>query len=120
MLDLEALGALGVGDELIAKRSRLDGDRALRFLAELPSLVSAWCDRLGLSSPRIMPGGVLSAALACRRASDGVEVVLKLSARDALAARAEAAALGAWEGVGACALLYASESADAMLLEAIS
>ena len=118
-LNLDALAHLGVDGELIAKRERLDGERALRFLADLPALAARCVERLGLSEPRIMPGGVLSAALLCTRKRDGAEVVLKLSAADAPSARAEAAALGAWEGAGACALLHASESGQVMLLEAI-
>jgi len=66
-----------------------------------------------------MPGGVLSAALACERRSDRASVVLKLSAADVARARAEAAALSAWDGVGACALLYVNDDASAMLLRAI-
>lgn len=118
-LDRERLAALGVDDALIAKRERLDGARALRFLAELPALVTRWEDRLGLSGARVMPGGVLSAALACTRRRDGAPVVLKLSAPDAFSAGAEAAALAAWEGVGACALLHADEDGRVLLLAAI-
>ena len=59
--------ALGVGDDLIAKRERLDGERALRFLRRASvARARRGVISLGLSSPRIMPGGVLSAALACR------------------------------------------------------
>ncbi len=122
-LDLEGLGALGVDGALIARRERLDGERALRFLGELPALAAHWQERLGLIELRIMPGGVLSAALSCRRRVDASHVVLKLSSPwpepQAASARAEAAALNAWQGVGACALLYASEDASALLLDAI-
>ncbi len=118
-LDLEGLGALGVDDALIAQRMSLDGHTALAFLAELPARVSHWQARLGLRDARIMPGGVLSAALACRRLDDGSPVVLKLSSPHAASARAEAAALASWGGVGACALLYAAEQGSVMLLDAI-
>jgi streptomycin 6-kinase len=118
-LDREGLGVLGVDDALIAKRERLDGPRALRFLAELPSLAACWQARLGLRDARIMPGGVLSAALACKRRRDGAAVVLKLTAPDADSARAEAAALAAWAGVGACALRYATEDGSVLLLDAV-
>ncbi len=118
-LDRPALGALGVDDKLIAKRERLDGERALRFLAQLPALAAHWQSRLDLYSARIMPGGVLSAALACKRLSDEATVVLKLSAPNVASTRAEAAALAAWDGVGACALLYATEGGSVLLLRAI-
>jgi streptomycin 6-kinase len=118
-LDLEGLGLLGVDDALIAKRERLDGARALRFLAGLPALAACWQARLDLRDARIMPGGVLSAALACKRRGDGSPVVLKLAAPHAQSARAEAAALAAWDGVGACALLYAADNGSVMLLDAI-
>lgn len=118
-MDLEGLARLGVDEALIAKRERLDGPRALLFLAELPALAACWQSRLGLSDARIMPGGVLSAALACKRRSDGAEVVLKLAAPHAQSARAEAAALATWDGVGACALLYATEDGSVLLLDAI-
>ena len=118
-LDRQALGALGVDDELIAKRERLDGERALEFLAQLPAQVAHWQSRLDLEAGRVMPGGVLSAALACRRRRDGASVVLKLSAPNVAGARAEAAALAAWNGVGACALQYATDDGSALLLEAI-
>jgi streptomycin 6-kinase len=119
-LNLDALGRLGVDDALIAKCERLDGLRALQFLAELPALAACWQERLGLRDARIMPGGVLSAALACSRRSDGAAVVLKLSAPHVASSRAEAAALAAWDGVGACALLHASADGGVLLLEAIS
>lgn len=106
-------------DELIAKRERLDGERALAFLAQLPELAAHWQSCLDLDGGRIMPGGVLSAALACRRRRDGATLVLKLSAQGAASARAEAAALAAWNGVGACALQYANNDGSVMLLEAI-
>jgi streptomycin 6-kinase len=118
-LDLEGLGLIGVDDALIAKRERLDGPRALRFLAALPALAAGWQARLGLRDARIMPGGVLSAALACMRRSDGAPVVLKLAAPHAESGRAEAAALAVWDGVGACALLYATEDGSVLLLDAI-
>jgi streptomycin 6-kinase len=118
-LELGALAALGVDDALIAKRERLDGQCALRFLAELPALAARWQARLGVSDARIMPGGVLSAALACKRHDDGAPVVLKLSASHVASARAEAAALAAWGGVGACALLFGTEDGAVLLLEAI-
>lgn len=64
-----------------------------------------------------MPGGVLSAALACRCGSE--RRVLKLSGRHVTSARAEAAALAAWDGAGACRLYFAAEDGHVMLLEAI-
>jgi streptomycin 6-kinase len=108
-----------VGEALIAGRRRLDGEQALAFLAELPALVERWQVRLGLTGARIMPGGVLSAAFACRRLGDGARVVLKLSAAHATSARAEAAALRVWDGTGACPLRYASGDGRVMLLDAI-
>lgn len=118
-LELEALGALGVDEAIIARRERLDGQRALQFLAELPALAAHWQERMGLRNARMMPGGVLSAALCCEQRSDGAAVVLKLSASHVSSARAEAAALAAWDGVGACALLFATEDGAVLLLEAI-
>jgi streptomycin 6-kinase len=119
-IDRDALARLGVDDQLIAKRERLDGERALAFLAALPALSQRWQAELGLRHARVMPGGVLSAALLCERAADGAPVVLKLSSEHAASAATEAAALAAWEGVGACRLLYASEDARALLLQAIT
>ena len=113
------LAELGVDEALIRRRERLDGDRARAFLAELPGLVAYWQDRLDLRDPRVMPGGVLSAALACRRRHDGAPVVLKLSSPAAGNAQAEALALGRWNGVGACALLFAADDGRVMLLQAI-
>jgi streptomycin 6-kinase len=115
----EALAALGVDDALIAKRERLDGYRALAFLAELPALAAVWQERLELRDARVMPGGVLSAALACTRRGDGRPVVLKLSSAAAGNAEAEALALRTWGGAGACALLFEAERGRVMLLEAI-
>jgi streptomycin 6-kinase len=116
-LDLAALAAIGIGPHTIAERRRLEGERAVAFLGELPALVAQWRARLGLTEPRLLPGGVLSAAFLC--ASGGEEVVLKLSASYATSARAEAAALAAWEGRGACRLRFATDDGRALLLQAI-
>lgn len=116
-LDRAALAAIGVDEATIAERQRLDGDRALAFLSGLPALVQQWQDNLGLSHARLLPGGVLSAAFLCR--SGGEEVALKLSAVYATSARAEAAALAAWEGRGACRLRFATEDGRVLLLDAI-
>ena len=118
-LDRQALGALGIDDALVAKRERLDGERALCFLAQLPAVAARWQERHELHDARIMPSGVLSAALACKRRSDGASVVLKLSAPNVASTRAEAAALAAWAGVGACKLLHATRDGSVMLLAAI-
>jgi streptomycin 6-kinase len=117
-MDRGALAELGVDDALIEKRQRLDGERALAFLAELPALVTRWQERLALCDARVMPGGVLSAALMCRRA-DGSPVVLKLSSPAAGNARAEADALRIWNGVGAPALLFEADGGRVMLMQAI-
>ena len=117
-MDRDALAELGVDDALIAKRARLDGERALAFMDELPALVARWQDRLDLREARIMPGGVLSAALACRR-RDGSPVVLKLSSPAAGNPYAEAMALRIWDGKGACSLLFEAEQGRVMLLQAI-
>lgn len=118
MIDRDALATIGVDDALIEKRERLDGDLALAFLAELPALVARWQERLELSHARVMPGGVLSAALLCRR-RDGTPVVLKLSSPAAGSARAEAAALRLWTGGRTPELLFAAEEGRVMLLQAI-
>jgi streptomycin 6-kinase len=118
-LDGRALAALGVDGALIEARRRLDGTRALTFLAELPALAGRWQAELGLEDARIMPGGLLSAAFACRRRDDGSRAVLKLSAAEATSAPAEAAALAAWDGTGACRLIFATTDGRAMLLDAI-
>jgi streptomycin 6-kinase len=117
-MDRSALAELGVDEGLIEKRQRLDGELALAFLAELPELVARWQDHLGLRDARVMPGGVLSAALMCRR-EDGSPVVLKLSSPAAGNARAEAEALRIWNGVGAPALLFEADRGRVMLLQAI-
>lgn len=118
-LDVRRLAELGVDDALIARRVGLDGRDALDLLAELPALAARWQRRLGLHGAHVMPGGVLSAALACRRDADEAPLVLKLSDVHASSARAEAAALAAWDGVGACRLLWASDDGRVMLLDAI-
>jgi hypothetical protein len=82
-------------------------------------LAARWRRRLGLRGAGILPGGVLSAALTCRRVEDGTMVVLTLSGAHARNARAEAAALTAWGGVGAGALRWASDDGRVMLLDAI-
>lgn len=116
-LDLRALQAIGIDGPVIADRSRLDGERALAFLAELPALVERWQSELYLTGARLLPGGILSAAFLCR--TGGEAVVLKLSAPYATSARAEAAALGAWAGRGACRLRFATPDGRVMLLDAI-
>lgn len=116
-LDLMALRALGIGERVIAEQHRLNGEAAMAFLAELPGLVSRWQEELELAGARLLPGGVLSAAFACR--CRGEAVVLKLSAAYATSARAEAAALGVWAGRGACRLRFATVDGHVMLLDAI-
>jgi streptomycin 6-kinase len=119
VLDRAALAALGVDDALIATRCRLDGDRAIAFLASLPDLVAQRQREFGVTGARIMAGGALSAVLACTGIADARPVVLKLSVDDAHGAAAEAAALALWAGDGACALLAASSDGTALLLAAI-
>jgi streptomycin 6-kinase len=119
VLDHAALAGIGVDDTVISRRRRLDGDDAVAFLATLPELAAHWQRHFGLAGARFMDGGALSAALACTRVADRRAVVLKLSARSTHSARAEAAALAAWRGIGACALLAASDDARALLLDAI-
>lgn len=118
-MDEPLLETLGIGPDLIAERIRLDGVRARQFLEHLPERVSALQSELGLGEPRFLPGGVLSATFACTRLADATAVVLKLSAPGAASAAAEAAALAAWDGRGACRLLHASDSGQVMLLEMI-
>ena len=79
MLDRAALAALGVDDALIATRRRLDGDRRDRVPRERAGAGRARQREFGLADARIMPGGALSAVLACTRIADGRPVVLKLS-----------------------------------------
>ncbi len=117
--DRAALAALGVDDATIALRERLDGANARAFLADLPGLAAQWQQRLGLADGRIMPGGVLSAVLACRQLSDGRLVALKLSGAHAASSRAEAAALRAWNGIGAPALRWASDDGRVIVLDVI-
>ncbi len=118
-MDRGALAELGVDDRLIQKRERLDGERAVAFLTELPTLAAYWQARLGLRDGRVMPGGVLGAALLCRNCSDGTPAVLKLSAPAAGSARAEAAALRLWHGIAAPALRFEADEGRVMLLDAI-
>ena len=119
MLDRAALSALGVDESTVALRERLDGVDAHAFLAALPALVARWQDRFGLHGARLLGGGALSAAFACVRLVDAAPVVLKLSAPHAPGVGAEAAALAAWGGEGACALLDAAADGEALLLERI-
>lgn len=116
-LDLPALASLGVSERVIAERAALEGDGAVAFLAQLPDLVRTWQHELGLRGARLLPGGVMSAAFACRMGEEAV--VLKLSSAHGTSARAEAAALEAWAGVGACRLLFAEREGRVMLLAAI-
>jgi streptomycin 6-kinase len=110
---------LGIDEALLAERERLDGMQGREFLEGLPELVSHWQQELGLTGARIMPGGVLSGVFACTRIADRAAVVLKLTSERAGSAVAEAAALRAWDGRGACRLLFASADSSAMLLERI-
>ncbi len=118
-LDLAALAALGISPAAISIRERLDGDDALRFLAALPELAARWQRTLGVRGARSLPGGVLSAALLCEPVAGGAPVVLKLSDPRAASARAEAAALAAWGGRGACRLLWSGDEGRVLVLEAI-
>jgi streptomycin 6-kinase len=118
VLDRDALAALGVDDELIATRRRLDGERAVAFLAGLPELAARRQAQFGLTGARMLAGGALSAVLACTRIADARPVVLKLLAGDG-GGDAEAAALALWNGAGACALLAVSDDGAALLLDAI-
>ena len=120
VLDRDALAALGVDDELIATRRRLEGERALAFLAALPELAARRQAQFGLTGGRMMAGGALSAVLACTRIADARPVVLKLLACDGDGdGDAQAAALALWNGAGACALLAVSDDRAALLLDAI-
>jgi streptomycin 6-kinase len=117
--DRRALAALGIDDAAIALREALDGEPARRFLAALPALVRECTTELGLRDPELLPGGVLSAVLRCVRVADGAPVVLKLTAPQDVAVPAEAAALSAWAGNGACRLLWSAPDGHALLLCAI-
>jgi len=119
VLDRDALADLGVDAAMLAARRALDGDAAIAFLAALPGLVRRWQARFGLSGAQILSGGALSATFACTRAADGRAVVLKLAASPGPQARAEAAALAAWGGAGACPLFAVGEDGAALVLARI-
>jgi streptomycin 6-kinase len=100
-----------------------------RLVRRFGAQVTAWCDeapalaerlatRWGLEALEPLPWGSTSRAVACRRAG-GERAILKLTPDRALA-RAEAAALRAWEPAGRAPRLWAIDAqAGALLMEAI-
>ena len=88
--------------------TRLVGDDARTWLAELPALEAELVDRWQLELGPELPGGLLASVRAVRRA-DGTDAVLKLAgAWDRTVD--EIACLRAWAGGPAPALLDADES----------
>lgn len=87
------------------------------WLTELPLLVARMVSAWDLTVERTaVPGGRNSAVLLARR-EDGTPVALKLRPGGGPEAAAEAAALTAWDGLGAVRLLGAAPETGALLLE---
>ena len=97
--------------------TRLVGDEARAWLAELPALEAAIADRWQLALGPELPGGLLASVRAVHRA-DGSAAVLKLAGPWDRPVD-EIACLRLWAGGPAPLLLEADESAGALLLERI-
>jgi streptomycin 6-kinase len=96
--------------------TRVYGDEGRAWIARLPSVLETLTERWKLRLGPELPGGLLS----CVRAvtlEDGDEAVLKIGSWPGT--RDEIAALRAWAGEGAPALIAADEDLGAMLLERI-
>ena len=98
--------------------TRLVGDDARAWLAELPALEAELSGRWRLSLGPHLPGGLLASVRAVWRA-DGTDAVLKLAGPWDRAAD-EIACLRRWAGGPAPELLDADESRGAILLERIA
>lgn len=97
--------------------TRLVGDDARTWLAELPALEAELVDRWQLELGPELPGGLLASVRAVRRA-DGTDAVLKLAGPWDRTVD-EIACLRAWAGGPAPELIDADESRGAILLERI-
>ncbi|GAA2130199.1 aminoglycoside phosphotransferase family protein [Glycomyces algeriensis] len=97
------------------ERIRLSGGQGREWIAGLPALVAELCDRWRLE-PTAEPAmhGELGVVFPVRRA--GEALVLKVGWQEHSTVD-EAAALRAWNGVGAVRLLDADDDAGALLLE---
>jgi streptomycin 6-kinase len=98
--------------------ARAFGDEGRAWIASLPETEAALAARWELELGPELPGGLLSCVRAARLRA-GTSAVLKLGASRPRTQH-EIAALRAWSGVGAPALLEADEELGAMLLERIA
>ncbi|MEA2256689.1 MAG: streptomycin 6-kinase, partial [Solirubrobacteraceae bacterium] len=101
-----------------------------RLVRRFGPQVTAWCDEAPATARRMaarwdlealepLPWGSTSRVVACRRRAGGERAILKLTP-DRELARAEAAALHAWEPAGRAPRLWAIDAqAGALLMEAI-
>ena len=96
--------------------ARTLGEEGRTWVATLPALHDELAERWQLGLGPELPGGLLSCVRAATLA-DGTEAVLKVGAWPRT--RDEIAALRAWDGRGAPALLAADENVHALLLERI-
>ncbi|GAA4656500.1 aminoglycoside phosphotransferase family protein [Streptomyces chumphonensis] len=87
------------------------------WLAGLPALSQRLLEQWELTPERtVLPGGRTSVVVLVRQA-DGRPAALKLCAPSGAGARAEAAALTRWDGLGAVRSLRSDTAAGALLLE---
>jgi streptomycin 6-kinase len=111
-----ATGEFFVPPAVLDSARRWETPEGPAWLAELPARVGRLAARWDLElRPPYVPGGVTSYAAPCVRA-DGTDAVLKVVIMHR-EARAEPAALAAWNGNGAVRLLEHAPDEDAMLLE---
>lgn len=98
--------------------TRLVGDDATAWLAELPAIEAEVAGRWQLELGPELPGGLLASVRAVRQA-DGTDAVLKLAGPWDRTGD-EVACLGLWAGGPAPLLLEADETRGALLLERIA
>jgi len=98
--------------------ARTLGEQGRSWIAALPEIQATLAARWRLELGRELPGGLLSCVRAARL-PDGTRAVLKVAASPQRT-RYEVAALRAWGGVGAPALLETDDELGALLLERIA
>ncbi|MGI8646630.1 MAG: hypothetical protein DLM55_10165 [Acidimicrobiales bacterium] len=93
------------------------GQQARAWLDEAPGIAQSWARKWHFTVEAPLAGGSVSVVLSVKRA--GTPAVLKLAPPWSRWSQEEAAALRAWDGHGAAALLAASDDARALLLERV-
>ncbi len=93
------------------------GQQARAWLDEAPGIAQSWARKWHFTVEAPLAGGSVSVVLSVKRAD--APAVLKLAPPWSRWSQEEAAALRAWNGHGAAALLAASDNARALLLERV-